>query len=81
MRNLDYDIWIYQKYKNNIIPKLSLIIFGYLENHLDEVDKFISNKINIDDLLFYISQNTEINEPKPLINIVKEYVDKHAGIS
>lgn len=81
MRNLDYDIWIYQKYKNNIIPKLSLIIFGYVENHLDELDKFLSNKINLEDLLSYISQNTSIIEPKPLIYIVKEYVDKHAGIS
>lgn len=81
MRNLDYDMWIYQKYKNNIIPKLSLIIFGYVENHLDELDKFLSNKINLEDLLSYISQNTSINEPKPLINIVKEYVDKYAGIS
>lgn len=81
MRNMDYKIWINQKYKNNVFPKLPLIIFNHINGNEEESIKYLSNKIILDELLSYISQNTKINEPKELIKIVKEYVDNHAGIS
>lgn len=76
-RIIDNQIWIYEKYKNNVIPSLPLIIYSYLLNHMDELGLFLYSKIDINDLLNYISNNTNINEEPILINLVKEYIKNH----
>lgn len=76
-RTIDNQIWIYEKYKNNVIPSLPLIIYSYLLNRMDELGLFLYSKIDINDLLNYISNNTNINEKPILINLVKEYIKKH----
>lgn len=76
-RTIDNQIWIYEKYKNNVIPSLPLIIYSYLLNHMDELGLFLYSKMDINDLLNYISNNTNINEKPILINLVKEYLKNH----
>ena len=79
-RTIDNQIWIYEKYKNNVIPSLPLIIYSYLLNHMDELGLFLYSKMDINDLLNYISNNTNINEKPILINLVKEYIKNHVWL-
>ncbi len=76
-RKIDNKIWIYEKYKNNIIPSLPLIIYSYLLEHMDELGFFLYSKIDINNLLNFISVKTNVNEKPILINLVKEYIKTH----
>lgn len=73
-RALDYKIWIINKYTNSLFPMLPIIIYAYLNYHFDEMDKFLSNKIILDNLLNYLNNKISEGRYPPLIELVKEYI-------
>ena len=74
-RKQDIKMWIEYKYNNNVFKQLPLLVYLYVKDNPDELLKFLSKEIVMDDLLGYIYENTKEIIHKPIIEIVCEYVN------
>ena len=76
-RKCEIRMWINYKFNNAIIKELPFIVFIYIKDHPEELDKYLSNKLDVNDLLAYIYKNTKKVIHKPIIDIVNEYVNNY----
>ena len=68
------------KYENNILPEIVLPIRNYLFQSPEKAKYYISNRINLDELIKYVASNKELQNnleisSNDLLPIIIEYVE------
>ena len=58
-RKQDIKMWIEYKYNNNVFKQLPLLVYLYVKDNPEELNKFLSKEIVMDDLLGFIYENTK----------------------
>ena len=76
-RKCEIRMWINHKFQNTIFKQLPFLIFIYIKDHPEELNKYLSNRLDVNELLAYIYEKTKETIHKPIIEIVNEYVDNY----
>lgn len=68
-------VTITYKYENIVFPNLNRLIVNYLHQHPEKINKYASNKIRIERLLYYL-RNQDIKTQEDLLNKTIYYVEE-----
>ncbi len=73
-------IWnIEDKYKNNVIVELPIMIIEYLHIHPNYFDLFMSKYITVNDILYFL-RNKLYKSKVELMNLIIKYIEVKHGI-
>ena len=75
INNIDINIWVHNRFKNNIIPVLPCLITTYLISNPEKLNLYLDKKLNVNKLLTHIASVYKDNKQLKLIDLITNYVE------